>query len=49
MKYGDLRDFMTQLEARGLLQQIDYPVSPYLEMTAISDKVLRAEGPALLF
>lgn len=49
MKYGDLRDFIDQLEARNLLKRIDYPVSPYLEMTAVSDKVLRAQGPALLF
>ncbi|KTD18692.1 3-polyprenyl-4-hydroxybenzoate decarboxylase [Legionella lansingensis] len=49
MKYADLRDFITQLESRGLLQRISYPVSPYLEMTAVSDKVLRAGGPALLF
>lgn len=49
MKYADLRDFITQLEARKLLKRIDYPVSPYLEMTVVSDKVLRAGGPALLF
>lgn len=49
MKYGDLRDFITLLEKRDLLKRIDYPVSPYLEMTAVSDKVLRAHGPALLF
>lgn len=49
MKYSDLRDFIAQLEARSLLKRIDYPVSPYLEMTVISDRVLRAEGPALLF
>lgn len=49
MKYGDLRDFIDQLETRGLLKRIDYPVSPYLEMTAVSDKVLQAQGPALLF
>lgn len=49
MKYSDLRDFITQLETRDLLKRIDYPVSPYLEMTAVSDKVLRAGGPALLF
>jgi len=49
MKYGDLRDFIEQLETRGLLKRIDHPVSPYLEMTAVSDKVLRAGGPALLF
>ncbi|MBA2710878.1 MAG: 4-hydroxy-3-polyprenylbenzoate decarboxylase [Tatlockia sp.] len=49
MKYADLRDFISQLELRGLLKRIDYPVSPFLEMTAISDRVLRSEGPALLF
>ncbi|MBA3536262.1 MAG: 4-hydroxy-3-polyprenylbenzoate decarboxylase [Tatlockia sp.] len=49
MKYTDLRDFITQLEIRGLLKRISYPVSPNLEMTAISDRVLRAGGPALLF
>ncbi|MDP1602473.1 MAG: 4-hydroxy-3-polyprenylbenzoate decarboxylase [Legionella sp.] len=49
MKYGDLRDFIDQLEVRGLLKRIDYPVSPHLEMTVVSDKVLRAQGPALLF
>lgn len=49
MKYSDLRDFISQLEARDLLKRIDYPVSPDLEMTVISDRVLRAGGPALLF
>ncbi len=49
MKYGDLRDFITQLENNQLLTRIDYPVSPHLEMTVVSDKVLRAGGPALLF
>lgn len=49
MKYADLRDFIGQLESRGLLKRIDYPVSPYLEMTAVSDRVLRSAGPALLF
>jgi len=49
MKYADLRDFISQLEARHLLKRIDYPVSPHLEMTVVSDKVLRANGPALLF
>ncbi len=49
MKYADLRDFISQLEVRGLLKRISYPVSPKLEMTAISDRVLRSGGPALLF
>lgn len=49
MKYSDLRDFLAQLESRQLLKRIHHPVSPYLEMTEISDRVLRANGPALLF
>lgn len=40
---------MAQLKERELLTEIDVPVSPNLEMTAIADKVLRAGGPALLF
>jgi 4-hydroxy-3-polyprenylbenzoate decarboxylase len=49
MKYTDLRDFIDQLESRHLLKRISYPISPKLELTAISDKVLRQGGPALLF
>ncbi|MFV8784098.1 4-hydroxy-3-polyprenylbenzoate decarboxylase [Microbulbifer sp. SA54] len=49
MKYKDLRDFLRLLEKRGLLKRIKHPVSPFLEMTEIADRVLRAGGPALLF
>ena len=49
MPYRDLRDFLTQLEAAGELRRITEPVSPHLEMTAFSDRVLRSGGPALLF
>ncbi len=49
VKYKDLRDFVAQLEALGELRRIAVPVSPALEMTEISDRVLRAHGPALLF
>lgn len=49
MKYRDLRDFVKQLEAVGELRRVADPVSPKLEMTALADRVLRAEGPALLF
>ncbi len=49
MKYKDLRDFISQLENKNLLRRVAYPVSPYLEMTVVSDRVLRNEGPALLF
>ena len=49
MKYRDLRDFLSGLERVGELQHIKDPVSVRLEMTALSDAVLRANGPALLF
>ena len=49
MAYRDLRDFMAQLEARGELKRITVPVDTHLEMTEIGDRVLRAQGPALLF
>lgn len=49
MKYRDLREFITQLEEKKLLTRIAYPVSPYLEMTEVSSRVLQAGGPALLF
>ncbi len=49
MKYRDLRDFIQQLEKAGELKRIHHPVSTHLEMTEIGDRVLRAEGPALLF
>ncbi len=49
MHYQDLRDFITQLERMGELKRISHEVDPYLEMTEICDRTLRAGGPALLF
>jgi len=49
MKYHDLRDFIAQLEIIGELKRITAPVSTHLEMTEICDRVLRAQGPVLLF
>ncbi|HLS43257.1 MAG TPA: 4-hydroxy-3-polyprenylbenzoate decarboxylase [Paenalcaligenes sp.] len=49
MKYRDLRDFIAQLEKAGELKRIQAPVSTRLEITEIGDRVLKAEGPALLF
>ena len=49
MKYTDLRGFLAQLEARGELKRIAHTIDPYLEMTEICDRTLRAKGPALLF
>jgi 4-hydroxy-3-polyprenylbenzoate decarboxylase len=47
MKYQDLRDFIAQLEKRGQLKRISQQTDPYLEMTEICDRTLRAGGPAL--
>ena len=49
MKYSDLREFIAFLEQRGELVRISKEVDPNLEMTEISDRTLRAKGPALLF
>jgi 4-hydroxy-3-polyprenylbenzoate decarboxylase len=49
MQYRDLRDFIAQLESRGELKRITVEVDPRYEMTEICDRVLKAQGPALLF
>ncbi|MDR3482542.1 MAG: 4-hydroxy-3-polyprenylbenzoate decarboxylase [Burkholderiaceae bacterium] len=49
MKYTDLRDFIAQLQRLGELKHISVPISPYLEMTEVCDRTLRAGGPALIF
>jgi 4-hydroxy-3-polyprenylbenzoate decarboxylase len=49
MKYSDLREFLAFLEKQGELVRITQEVDPNLEMTEISDRALRAKGPALLF
>lgn len=49
MSFRDLRDFIERLERNGLLKRISHPVDPHYEMTEISDRTLRAGGPALLF
>jgi len=49
MKYRDLRDFIAQLEQKGELKRVSVEVDPYLEITEICDRTLRAQGPALLF
>ncbi|MGN0917644.1 MAG: UbiD family decarboxylase [Oxalobacter sp.] len=49
MTYLDLRDFADKLKAVGKLKEISASVSPELEMTEISHRVLEKGGPALLF
>jgi 4-hydroxy-3-polyprenylbenzoate decarboxylase len=49
MKYKDLRDFIAQLEKQGELKRVTIEIDPYLEMTEICDRALKAGGPAILF
>lgn len=49
MKFRDLREFLTMLEANGDLVRIKDEIDPNLEMTEIADRTLRGGGPALLF
>ena len=49
MKYKDLREFLVLLESKGELKRIATEISPYLEMTEICDRLLKAEGPAVIF
>ena len=45
----DLRGFLKQLEQRGQLRRISALVDPELEIAEISNRMLQAGGPALLF
>jgi 4-hydroxy-3-polyprenylbenzoate decarboxylase len=49
MAYKDLQAFVKALEKKGELVRIKEPVSPYLEITEITDRVCKRYGPALLF
>ncbi len=49
MAYKDLKDFVEKLKSAGELKTITYPVDPHLEITEITDRVSKREGPALLF
>jgi len=49
MAFMDLREFIEQLELDHDLKRISQRIDPYLEITEISDRTLRAKGPALLF
>ncbi|WP_267384777.1 UbiD family decarboxylase [Cyanobacterium sp. uoEpiScrs1] len=45
----DLRKFINQLEQRGQLRRIKASVNPDLEIAEISNRILQAGGPGLLF
>ncbi|HWH15433.1 MAG TPA: menaquinone biosynthesis decarboxylase [Miltoncostaeaceae bacterium] len=45
----DLRDWIERLRAAGELVEVGARVDPHLEITEITDRVSKAQGPALLF
>ena len=49
MAYKDLRDFLKKLEKSGELRRVTAEVDPVLEITELTDRGVKAEGPALLF
>ncbi|RLG58138.1 MAG: menaquinone biosynthesis decarboxylase [Candidatus Hydrothermarchaeota archaeon] len=49
MPYEDLREFINVLEDKGMLRRVKTRVSAELEITEILDRVVKANGPALLF
>src|SRR4029450_5299888 len=49
LAYKDLREFIALLESRGELKRITAEVDVDLEIAAITDRVSKAFGPALLF
>ncbi len=49
MPYADLRELLRDLERDRDLARISVPVDPHLEVTEIVTRVVREQGPALLF
>src|ERR1700681_915281 len=49
--YSDLDDFLADLDKRRLLARVREPVSPHLEIAAVTDRACKSPGagPALLF
>src|SRR5450631_1740415 len=49
MPVRSLADFVRILQGAGELATVDAPVDPYLEISEITDRVVKAGGPALFF
>jgi 4-hydroxy-3-polyprenylbenzoate decarboxylase len=49
MTFNSLNDFINFLEKKGELVRTSEPVSPILEMTEIGDRLVKEQGPAVLF
>lgn len=49
MAHQDLQAYLAYLEQKNLLHRVQVEVDPVLEIAAISDRVVKKGGPALLF
>jgi 4-hydroxy-3-polyprenylbenzoate decarboxylase len=49
MSFSSLNDFLDELNKRGDLLKIDQDVDPFLEISEISHRFVKDQGPALLF
>ena len=49
MSFDSLDAFVAELQRHGELVQISAEVDPYLEISEITNRVVKAGGPALLF
>jgi 4-hydroxy-3-polyprenylbenzoate decarboxylase len=49
MAYKDLREYLECLRSNGELMEIDRKVDPFLEIAEIAGRVVKNDGPALLF
>ncbi len=49
MSFHSLRSFLDFLESKGDLRRVKVEVDPHLEITEIVTRVVKADGPALLF
>ena len=49
MSFQNLREFIAALEAAGELKRITAEVDPKLEITEVTDRISKSDGPALLF
>jgi 4-hydroxy-3-polyprenylbenzoate decarboxylase len=47
--FQDFQSYLWYLESRGMLRRVKVEVDPELEVTEIATRVVREEGPALLF
>ena len=49
MSFSDIQSFIQLLEDRGELLRVSAPVSRDLEITEIADRLVKKDGPAVLF